>query len=233
MKTDRHNQQFGPWNPGLKSQLPREYLPLSTMYRPDNVLTGLDEAHELSDFCGLPPHKLVAFRPRRLIVHELLIRVTADISVPDGAKYEDLGINFRRIASAILDDYIAPHFDEIGALHEQLRKDASGLIADELSHELLPDTPQMRPAGEKQERSWLARLMKPGGTPQPPRETTEERQARVLAGWRAKASSAATPLAAACLDALITVVTAVTGKRGRLVGDSDLIVRLAVTLVGN
>ncbi|MGI9463811.1 MAG: hypothetical protein ACR2OM_07725, partial [Aestuariivirgaceae bacterium] len=168
-----------------------------------------------------------------LVVHELLIRVTADISVPDGAKYEDLGINFRRIASAILDKYIAPHFDEIDAVHEQLRKDASGLIADELSHELLPDKVQMRPAGEKQKRSWLSRVMKPGGTPQPPGETAEERQARVLAGWRAKASSAATPLEAACLDALITVVTAVTGKRGRLVGDSDLIVRLAVTLVGN
>ena len=77
----RTDQQFGPWNPGLKSQLPREYLPLSTMYRPENAFTGVDEAAELSDFCGLPAHKLVMFRPQRLIIHELLVRVTADLSL--------------------------------------------------------------------------------------------------------------------------------------------------------
>jgi len=38
---------------------------------------------------------LVAFRPERLVVHELLARVTADFSVEDGQKTEDLGINFQ------------------------------------------------------------------------------------------------------------------------------------------
>ena len=84
----------GPWNPGIKSSLPSEYLPLSTMFRPENVFTNIETASELSDFTGLPIQQLIFFRPERLIVHELLIRVSADIFVSDGSKYEDLGVNF-------------------------------------------------------------------------------------------------------------------------------------------
>jgi len=69
--------EYGAWNPGLESQVPREYLPLSTVFNGENVSTSLAKARELSDYCGLPAHELVAFRADRLIVHELLIAVTA------------------------------------------------------------------------------------------------------------------------------------------------------------
>src|ERR1700721_1460182 len=88
----------GAWSPGLESELPRELMPLATVFRPQNVSTTLAAAFELSDYCGLPPHELVAFRPERLIVHELLVRVTAGLAVPDGTDYEDLGRNFPAIA---------------------------------------------------------------------------------------------------------------------------------------
>jgi hypothetical protein len=42
------------------------------------------KAAELRDITGLELSDIVAFRPRRLVLHELLIRVTADLSVPDG-----------------------------------------------------------------------------------------------------------------------------------------------------
>ena len=90
--------EYWAWNPGLESELPREYLPLSTIFRPENVSTSVAKAHELSQFCGLPAEELVAFRVERLIVHELLIHVAAGISVPDGRDDEDLGRNFREIA---------------------------------------------------------------------------------------------------------------------------------------
>ena len=73
----------GPWDPGLESELPRELLPLATVFRGENVSTSVAEAFELSDYCGLPPQELVAFRPERLIIHELLVRVTAGLVVPD------------------------------------------------------------------------------------------------------------------------------------------------------
>jgi hypothetical protein len=58
-----------------------------------------------------------------------LIRVTADISVPDGSKIEDLGINFRRIVNTILTRYIAPEQHVIEAKYESLRRDLATVIA--------------------------------------------------------------------------------------------------------
>ena len=66
----------------------------------------------MRDLTGLDSRDLVAFRPRRLALHELLVRVTADISVPDGSRIEDLGINFRQITSAILSRYVEPRIGD-------------------------------------------------------------------------------------------------------------------------
>jgi len=55
----------GPWNPGIKSTLPLEYLPLSTIFRPENVFTSIETATELSDFTGLTVQQLICFRPIR------------------------------------------------------------------------------------------------------------------------------------------------------------------------
>ncbi len=79
------DSDMGPWNPGIKSTLPLEYLSLSTIYRPENVFTSIETATELSDFTGLTVQQLICFRPERLVVHELMIRVSADIFVSDGS----------------------------------------------------------------------------------------------------------------------------------------------------
>lgn len=132
MNTNIPSTNYWAWNPGLESQLPREYLPLSTIFRADNVSTTVAKAYELSDFCGLPAEELIAFRVERLIVHELLIHVTTSIAVPDGRDYEDLGINFREIAATILNRYIAPHREELARVFEQLKQKASDVIEREL-----------------------------------------------------------------------------------------------------
>ena len=61
-------------------------------------LDGLAAAEELRSLTGLALSELVVFRPQRLALHELLIRVTADFAVPDGSRIGDLGINFSEIA---------------------------------------------------------------------------------------------------------------------------------------
>ena len=63
----------------------------------------LRDVREVADLTGLPLRDIVAFRPERLALHEVLVRVTADISVPDGTRIEDLGINFRQITRTILE----------------------------------------------------------------------------------------------------------------------------------
>ena len=91
----------GPWNPGLRSPMPRAVQSLCTLFRPENAFTSLAEVRELSDFTGLPEVELVAFRPRRLAMHELLIRVAANLSIPDEEDTDALGVNFRRVARTI------------------------------------------------------------------------------------------------------------------------------------
>src|SRR4051812_24548881 len=113
--------EFDHWHPGVLSRIPREIRHLATIHPPENVYTALTQAEELHDLTGLPVSELVAFRPQRLALHELLVRVTADFSIPDGAKLEDLGINFRRTVSTMLANYIAPEHEAIDAAYEVLR----------------------------------------------------------------------------------------------------------------
>ena len=88
--------EFGPWNPGIESQVPEHLRHLCTIFQPENSFTSVAKAHELRDLTGLELSELAIFRPQRLVLHELLIRVTADFSVPDGSKIGDLGIHLMR-----------------------------------------------------------------------------------------------------------------------------------------
>ena len=134
---DRGEVAFGPWHPGITSQIPREIRHLATIHRPDNVSTDVARAEELRDLTGLDCSELVAFRPERLALHELLIRVTADFSIPDGSRIEDLGINFRRIVGVLLSGYVDPELAAIRAGHEALRRQLAAAIDAELAA-LLP-----------------------------------------------------------------------------------------------
>lgn len=111
----------GPWNPGLKSQVPKEWRSLATIFRPENIFGDLAAAEELNGLTGFSLAELVAFRPERLVLHELLIRVMADFVVPDGSRIGDLGINFRRIASRILTGYLEPDMTATRLVFEQAR----------------------------------------------------------------------------------------------------------------
>ncbi len=73
---------FHAWNPGLASGLPRHVRPLATVFRDENTETCFAESEELSDVCGIPASRLTKFRAERLAVHELLVRVMADLSIP-------------------------------------------------------------------------------------------------------------------------------------------------------
>jgi hypothetical protein len=99
---------FGAWNPGIQSQIPKELRHLATLFRPEHIFNSLAAARELRDLTGLPLSELVAFRPQRLALHEVLIRVTADFAVPDGSRIGDLGVNFREMVRQILARHIEP-----------------------------------------------------------------------------------------------------------------------------
>ena len=122
MTEDAAATRLGPWNPGIESTLPVAFLPLSTMHRPECVSTTLAEARQLRDLSGLPLHQLTAFRPERLVVHELLIRVMANLHVPDGDRYTDLGENSRHMTEMLYRHYVAPLLPACAEAHARLCK---------------------------------------------------------------------------------------------------------------
>src|SRR6478609_4078138 len=137
----------GPWNPGVESEIPAAIRHLSTFLRPENVFTSEAGALELRDLTGLDLADVVAFRPQRLALHELLIRVTADLCVPDGVRIEDLGINFRRITRTVLVHHIVPRMDSVSAEYERVRQALSALVEREI--DVLFGAPAVAPARKR------------------------------------------------------------------------------------
>lgn len=224
-------QPEGPWNPGLQSQIPAELLPLATIYRPEHVSTSLGEVRELAGLTGLPMEELAVFRPQRLAVHELLIRVTADLSVEDGQKTEDLGINFRRMTETILTRHIAPRMPDIISAYETLR--ARLLQAAAVEFELgMQDTPP--PARQPHRGLWTRLFGAHHARPAPPPiGDAESRDARLIGHWEKRARDATDPLLQAACRALARVAGAMHARHGRLWGDRTLIATVAAGLACN
>ena len=224
--------ESGPWNPGIKSTLPVEYLPLSTMFRPENVVTNLESATELNGFTGLAIQQLVCFRPERLVVHELLIRVSADIFVSDGSKYEDLGVNYRNIVDSILRKYIEPHMARIVERFNELSAQVESMVESELAASLFPEST----AVEKSQKPFsLATLFKTRTkkTSTGEVESIELRHQRILSAWEQKVDSSDDPLVRSMFLALAKMANAIIIKHGRLAGDKTLLTSLVCGLVGN
>jgi hypothetical protein len=121
-------KEFGPWNPGIESQVPKELRHLATIFRRENVFTSIAAAAELRGLTTLSLSELVVFRPQRLALHELLVRVTADFAVPDGTRIADLGLNFREIARLLLSRYLDPARDSIEAAYLHASRAANEII---------------------------------------------------------------------------------------------------------
>jgi hypothetical protein len=128
-----YDNEYGPWNPGIVSQVPKELRHLATIFRPEHVSSSLASALELRGLTGFTLSELAVWRARRLALHELLVRVTADFAVPDGTRIEDLGLNFREIARSLLSRFLEPAMEAIVEAHRCARRDAKIAIESALS----------------------------------------------------------------------------------------------------
>lgn len=226
------NREAGPWNPEIKSTLPGEYLPLSTMFRPENVYTSIQTATELTDFTGLGIQQLIRFRPERLVIHELLIRVSADIFVSDGSKYEDLGINYRNRVDAILREYIQPHMELVVERFTQLSAEVKTMVESELAASLFEEAI----GTEKKHAPFsIAGLFKtrPKKAKTTEVETPEQRHWRIVSVWEQKIDSTEDPLAASMYLALAKIANAIIIKHGRLINDKALLTSIVSGFVCN
>jgi len=222
----------GPWNPDIKSTLPIDYLPLSTLFRPENVFTSIETATELSGFTGLSIQQLIRFRPQRLVIHELLIRVSADIFVSDGSKYEDLGVNYRNIVEAILNNYIQPHMAQIVERFNQLSVRVETMVESELAASLFGKLT----GAEKNKNTFsfvnlFKAKKKKAKTGEA--ESIEQRHRRILSAWEQKIDYSNDPMVGSMCLALAKVANAIIIKHGRLIGDKSLLTSLVCGLVCN
>jgi hypothetical protein len=219
----------GPWNPGVLSELPRELKPLCTIHRGGNASSSLAAIAELQLLTGLPEAELVTFRPERLLLHELLVRVTADFSVPDGPRIEDLGINFRQIVTLLLQRYLEPRMPAITAAFETTRRQ----LREEIAGTLEALTAAGAAAAVRPHRGltrWLRRAA-PAAAPVAA-ATCAFGSAQILECQRLAAHSAE-PLRAAACRALARVLAALFATHGQAWGTRELIVTIATDLAAN
>ena len=224
-------ETFGPWHPGIESQVPEHLRHLCTIFRPENVFTSVAQAAELHDLTGLESSELVAFRPGRLALHEVLIRVTADLSVPDGTKIEDLGINFRRITRTILAGHIEPRSAAIESSYDALRYRLRELIDSELSP-LYPPVAPVQTVPPKHEPG-LRAIFKSRRTRTVASVSAETVVRQTVADWESRAHIAADALHKAAYRALIKVVSALLIRHGELWGSRELVAAIATDIACN
>ena len=218
----------GPWNPGLKSQVPKEWRGLATIFRPENVRQDLAAAEELHGLTELPLWELVVFRPERLALHELLIRVTADFVVPDGLQIGDLGINFRRIASRILTAYLEPEMGAIGRVFEDARRQMTDAVDGALAA-LLPVRTAASPSRASRVKSWLA-----GRRPAPvPVDLECAWGVDQISECERRAAAASEPLSRVAHQTLARVLSGLFTAHGQAWGSRDLIVPLTRDIACN
>jgi len=218
--------EFDAWNPGLNSEIPVELLPQVTLYRLENSETSYLEAKEAAEFCGLKPQDMIAFRVCRLAMHETLIRVTADLCVPDGPSYEELGLNLRGMADRILTAHVQPKMDVLERSFAELRQRVEHRLDMLLQQDVYaPDRPD--PAVKKGvfARAFLKK------TPVPAEKGLPE--LRAMAGWRDAVGQTGDPFEVACLRGLNTIVGGIVGRRGRLMAEKALVVKFAANWVCN
>jgi len=221
------DDRFGPWHPGIASQIPADLLHLATVFRTAHVRTALADALELADLTGLAPAEIVAFRPERLALHELLVRVTANVSVPDGVKIEDLGISFRAITRVLLERHVGPRMAAIVAAYDGVHRSLAAIVERELAALYAP------PAAPVPERApgLFARLFgKPAATA-PPAAAPDGHAC--VAQWEVRARATAEPVERAALRALARTVAALLVRHGGLWGDRAVVARLATDLAAN
>ncbi len=231
--TDDVDIDLGPWRPGLTSKLPAAARHLATIYRSENSFMTIDQVDERAAFTGLEPENHVAFRPERLIIHELLIRVTGDFSVPDGQRYADLGINFRGVVDTIFKVYITPHLPDIVMAFNRLKASVRAEVEKELqssffAEELGESSPPDRNFLERwlglgaRKKSKAAASLSAGGL---------ERDA--LERWRVSSSTDDDPRCRRLGRALAQVIGAICVKYGGLRGDLPLLADLVTDVMMN
>jgi len=226
--------EYGPWNPGILSELSPQLLSLCTIFRKENVFAALPEVSELAGLTGLELTDLVVFRPSRLALHELLVRVTADIEVPDPeeADVSSLGVEFRQIVDTIHTRHLLPRMEEIVRAYEKLQDEIVATVEQELAV-LFGAEPREAPAPTRGIGLLGWRRWKESSRTRLVRNLEWEAHQGVIDRWVLGAGKSDDLLRSAVYRSLAKTITAVRMKHGRIWGSHSLLASIAVGLACN
>ena len=216
-------KSFSAWNPGIESDIPSDYRELETIYNPANVFTTLAEVNELVAETGISPEELISFRPHRLVLHELIVRITADIVVLEGEYEEDLGINFRTIARKIFSKYVIPNLMQIEHSFETMRTKIEDMTRQELETALL----QKAPTASVKPSFWSrfsASRPKPRAAPQ----SRQEREFELINNYKQRGLNADDKLSRAVYRSLYRVLGSIATTRGFVGNDPGYLQNICV-----
>ncbi|MBS9403524.1 hypothetical protein KG088_07775 [Halomonas sp. TRM85114] len=228
---DRDGPEFSAWNPGLETDLPRRYKPLETIHQTANVYSRLSDISELRALTGLAEEELVAFRAERLVLHELIVQVTADVLVLEGEEEEFLGQHFRSITLKILFDYLTPHLPTFQQDYDHLYDEIHSRVVNILTAAFAPEPTEASPEPD----SFLSRWF--GKRRTPPRLTDlrsiEERHHDVIRGIKEKGLATQAELERAIYKSTYRVLNSIGGTQGHIGVDRELLATLITQHVCN
>ena len=237
MQKPQANQEFSAWNPGLNPLIPKPYQSLESIYQVMNVTSQFSDTAELAALTGLRPEELVAFSAERLVLHELIIRVCADIVIPEEKEEEALGRHFRHICHHLLKVYLAPHKDEVKKIHEALRQRAEQRVQQILTESLFPPPVSDKPAKTRFSLFALLTGKKPSVTQkrhyEPLHETLWDREYQQLNRFREAGLTAQDAFERSVYKSMYQVLGALASKQGYIGSDRQLLTDLIVQNVCN
>ena len=214
--------QFSAWNPGIETNIPADFQHLETIYQPDNVFSSFDQVDEYSRITGISHHELVRFKPARMALHELIIRVTANILVREGEQEEDLGIDFRKITNHIFQHYIEPKIVEFESEYDLLYLRIVEAVNRELENSLF-----LKPQTHT-ESGWLSQLnpFKSRPKKKTTSETATERNFRYITSFREQGLCCPTGEKAAVFRSLYRVLGSMLNTSGHISPDQALLAEI-------
>jgi hypothetical protein len=217
-------QHYSAWNPGIESEIPAEYRELETIYNPANVFTTISQVNELAAETGLAPEELISFRPHRLALHELIVRITADIVVREGEMEEDLGINFRTIARHIFSKYIIPGLMQMEHGFDTMRTRIEDLTTQELKAVLF----QKVLAKTAKPSFWSSLLGAKPKSPVTAPQSRQEREFELINSYKQSGLCASDELPAAVYRSLYRVLGSIATSRGFIGNDPEYLKNICV-----
>lgn len=202
-------------------------MPLESVRRSENVFPSPDWAADFERMSGMPTEGFVMFRPARLALHEVIVRVTADIVVSEGHSEAEFGQNFRRIALTILAGYVIPHLSEIERMHDALRHRVAGRVRAILESALCFD-----PVPTSRNTLWQL-FSRRSRRMRVPAKSLVDCEYSAIASFKNRGLAATDPLDRAVFKGLYRILSVILAMRGGLGADVGVLVELVTRHVCN